>query len=161
VLIVWGGDTKTDPKSKPTDKQDDGLYLLNLGVYLVSWDYVEPEFADRGNEQFLETSGIVLPGRWPDADRLRSEGKSLVFVAVDGTMLGAIAVADRPRETAREAIELLRKVVQLEPRNVFAQHALGVFYIRTGEKNGAMQQYDILKTLNPKLAADLLKSIPK
>jgi hypothetical protein len=30
VLIVWGGDTKTDPKSKPSDKQDDGLYLLNL-----------------------------------------------------------------------------------------------------------------------------------
>ncbi|KAH7914794.1 hypothetical protein BJ138DRAFT_1143277 [Hygrophoropsis aurantiaca] len=30
VLIVWGGDTKTDPQSKPTDKQDDGLYLLNL-----------------------------------------------------------------------------------------------------------------------------------
>jgi len=29
VLIVWGGDTKTDPKLK--DKQDDGLYLLNLG----------------------------------------------------------------------------------------------------------------------------------
>lgn len=34
VLIVWGGDTKTDSKSKPTDKQDDGLYLLNLGVSL-------------------------------------------------------------------------------------------------------------------------------
>lgn len=32
VLIVWGGDTKTDAKSKPSDKQDDGLYLLNLGV---------------------------------------------------------------------------------------------------------------------------------
>ncbi|KAJ6520481.1 hypothetical protein C8R45DRAFT_61789 [Mycena sanguinolenta] len=30
VLIVWGGDTKTDPKAKPTDKQDDSLYLLNL-----------------------------------------------------------------------------------------------------------------------------------
>ncbi|KAG5651610.1 hypothetical protein H0H81_008070 [Sphagnurus paluster] len=28
VLIVWGGDTKTDGKSK--EKQDDGLYLLNL-----------------------------------------------------------------------------------------------------------------------------------
>lgn len=34
VLIVWGGDTKTDPASKPTDKQDDGLYLLNLGAWL-------------------------------------------------------------------------------------------------------------------------------
>ncbi|KAH9944185.1 uncharacterized protein BXZ73DRAFT_73766 [Epithele typhae] len=30
VLIVWGGDTKTSSKSKPGDKQDDGLYLLNL-----------------------------------------------------------------------------------------------------------------------------------
>lgn len=31
VLIVWGGDTKTDPKVRQSDKQDDGLYLLNLG----------------------------------------------------------------------------------------------------------------------------------
>ncbi|PSR76700.1 hypothetical protein PHLCEN_2v8297 [Hermanssonia centrifuga] len=30
VLIVWGGDTKTNNKTKPADKQDDGLYLLNL-----------------------------------------------------------------------------------------------------------------------------------
>lgn len=32
VLIVWGGDTKTSSKAKPGDKQDDGLYLLNLGA---------------------------------------------------------------------------------------------------------------------------------
>jgi hypothetical protein len=32
VLIVWGGDTKTDPKSNPSDAQDDGLYLLNLST---------------------------------------------------------------------------------------------------------------------------------
>lgn len=32
VLIVWGGDTKTNSKAKPGDKQDDGLYLLNLGT---------------------------------------------------------------------------------------------------------------------------------
>lgn len=31
VLIVWGGDTKTSNKAKSADKQDDGLYLLNLG----------------------------------------------------------------------------------------------------------------------------------
>ncbi|KAF8640758.1 hypothetical protein AX17_000408 [Amanita inopinata Kibby_2008] len=30
VLIVWGGDTKADSKARPTDKEDDGLYLLNL-----------------------------------------------------------------------------------------------------------------------------------
>ncbi|KAI0706123.1 hypothetical protein BC835DRAFT_1425968 [Cytidiella melzeri] len=30
VLIVWGGDTKSHNKAKAADKQDDGLYLLNL-----------------------------------------------------------------------------------------------------------------------------------
>jgi hypothetical protein len=54
-----------------------------------------------------------------------------------------------------------RKVVELEPRNVFGQHALGAFYVRTGNKTGAMQQNYILKDLDPKLAADLLKLIPK
>ena len=62
-----------------------------------------------GNERFLESHHISLPTSWPDADRLRADGKSLVFVAADGVALGAIAVADRPRETAREAIEMLRE----------------------------------------------------
>jgi len=61
-----------------------------------------------GNERLVESYGIQIPDRWSDAERLRAEGKSLVFVAADGVMLGAIAVADRPRETARETIELLR-----------------------------------------------------
>jgi len=61
-----------------------------------------------GNERFFDTNGIGIPAPWPDADRLRGEGKSLVFVAADGVALGAIAVADRPRETARETIEMLR-----------------------------------------------------
>jgi Zn2+/Cd2+-exporting ATPase len=56
----------------------------------------------------FEMQSIGIPASWPDADRLRGEGKSLVFVAADGVALGAVAVADRPRETAREAIELLR-----------------------------------------------------
>ena len=61
-----------------------------------------------GNERLFETNRIDIPTPWPDADRLRGEGKSLVFVAADGVTRGAIAVADRPRETARETIELLR-----------------------------------------------------
>jgi Zn2+/Cd2+-exporting ATPase len=61
-----------------------------------------------GNERLVESYGVQIPDRWSDADRLRAEGKSLVFVAADGVMLGAIAVADRPRETARETIDLLR-----------------------------------------------------
>lgn len=41
------------------------------------------------------------------------------------------------------------------------QYVLGAFYVRTGNKTGAMHQYYILKDLDPKLAADLLKLIPK
>lgn len=32
VLIVWGGDTKAESKARQSDKEDDGLYLLNLGM---------------------------------------------------------------------------------------------------------------------------------
>lgn len=35
VLIVWGGDTKTDPTTNQSDKQDDGLYLLNIGAFIL------------------------------------------------------------------------------------------------------------------------------
>ena len=40
---------------------------------------------------------------------LRADGRTLVFVVFDGRTLGALAIADRPRETAREAVELLRQ----------------------------------------------------
>lgn len=30
VIIVWGGDTNTDPNMRPDENQDNGLYLLNL-----------------------------------------------------------------------------------------------------------------------------------
>jgi Cd2+/Zn2+-exporting ATPase len=69
---------------------------------------VERRHITIGNEQFFESHHVPLPRSWSEIDRLRKEGKSLVFVAADGVLLGAIAVADRPRETARETIELLR-----------------------------------------------------
>jgi len=57
VLIVWGGDTKTDPKSEPTS-QDDGLYLLNLGVYSIFLVLFRVVIANIWEMQFLE-SGLV------------------------------------------------------------------------------------------------------
>lgn len=38
VLIVWGGDTKSDGRSVASDTQDDGLYLLNLGTSFQTTD---------------------------------------------------------------------------------------------------------------------------
>jgi hypothetical protein len=42
VLIVWGGDTKGDSQAQPTDKQDDGLYLLNLGWSRLRYGHHRP-----------------------------------------------------------------------------------------------------------------------
>jgi|GEM_PF-6347140 len=52
-------------------------------------------------------------------------------------------------------------MLQVEPRNGFANHALGLAYVRTGNTTGAMQQYHILQNIDPNLAADLLAYIPK
>ena len=61
-----------------------------------------------GNER-LFAGRVPLPAAMTaTAERLRSEGKSVIFVAVDGMPLGTIAVADQTHETAREAIDLLR-----------------------------------------------------
>jgi hypothetical protein len=56
-----------------------------------------------GNERFFESHRIPLPTTWPDADRLRANGKSLVFVAADGVALGAIAAAHLLEREGRAA----------------------------------------------------------
>jgi Zn2+/Cd2+-exporting ATPase len=58
-----------------------------------------------GNGRMLVSRGIALPS---DHEALTRPERSNVFVAVDGRLLGTIAVADPVRETARETIELLR-----------------------------------------------------
>ncbi len=66
-----------------------------------------------GNERLLVSRGIAAPPQTPpEAFALVTDGAhrpSLVFVAVDGVLAGAIALADRPRDTAREAIGMLRE----------------------------------------------------
>jgi Cd2+/Zn2+-exporting ATPase len=56
---------------------------------------------------------IVGNRRLMDAERVGLAGMrdlpGQVFVAVDGVLLGAVAVEDRVRDTARESIELLRE----------------------------------------------------
>jgi Cd2+/Zn2+-exporting ATPase len=62
-----------------------------------------------GNERLFEARAIAVPPDLPDVLRARDAGRSVVLVAVDGRMAGALALADRPRDTAREAIGLLRE----------------------------------------------------
>ena len=62
-----------------------------------------------GNDRMFEGRDLRMHPDAPNGAELRGQGKSLVLVSVDGVLAGVIALADRPRETAREAIELLRE----------------------------------------------------
>ena len=62
-------------------------------------------FVAVGNLALMTARAVVMP---PDETSLRRAGRTLVFVAVDRVLLGAIAVADPMRETAVETLELLR-----------------------------------------------------
>ncbi len=59
-----------------------------------------------GNRQLLERDGIAVELE-AEAERLRGEAKTALHVAADGRMLGVVAVADRIRPTARDAIAVL------------------------------------------------------
>jgi len=61
-----------------------------------------------GSERLFLTRQTPLPPAL-DRERARHDGQSLIVVSVNGAVAGAVAVADRPRETAREAIDLLRE----------------------------------------------------
>jgi Cd2+/Zn2+-exporting ATPase len=61
-----------------------------------------------GNERLFEARGLETPASLDGLEGQRKAGRTLVLVAVDGRPIGAIGIADRPRESAREAVELLR-----------------------------------------------------
>jgi Cu+-exporting ATPase len=61
-----------------------------------------------GNRALLADQKVE-PGGWAErAEALRGEGKTVLFVAVDGGMAGLLAAADPVKESTAEAIEQLR-----------------------------------------------------
>ncbi|MFO0697121.1 MAG: heavy metal translocating P-type ATPase [Polyangiales bacterium] len=61
-----------------------------------------------GTHRFLARAGIDPTPLEAEADRLAAHGRTPSFVAVDGTLAGLVAVADRPRDEARRTVEALR-----------------------------------------------------
>jgi len=59
-----------------------------------------------GNRKLIERNGVT-PGLGSEAERLRAEAKTALYVAADGRMIGLIAVADRIRPTAKSAVSAL------------------------------------------------------
>ncbi len=62
-----------------------------------------------GNARLLETLGVDAGALAERAERLRRDGQTVMFVAVDGQAAGIVAVADPIKETTPAAIEALHK----------------------------------------------------
>ena len=60
-----------------------------------------------GSRRFISESGVSKDGVLQGSKGLAREGKTPIFVAVDGEPAGLVAVADVVREESREAIERL------------------------------------------------------
>ncbi|MGH9370700.1 MAG: HAD-IC family P-type ATPase, partial [Vicinamibacterales bacterium] len=60
-----------------------------------------------GNLKLLESLSVDAGTSRSEADELRRNGQTVVFVAVDGRAAGLVGVADPIKETAREAIRAL------------------------------------------------------
>lgn len=63
-----------------------------------------------GNEKLMTDRGIDISGLKSEGERLSSQGKTPMFMAVNGTAAGIIAVADTVKEHSKEAVEKLREL---------------------------------------------------
>jgi Cd2+/Zn2+-exporting ATPase len=62
-----------------------------------------------GNHRLFEERQLCSSALHAQVERAASSGRTPVLVARDGQPIGLITVADRPRETSRDTVELLRK----------------------------------------------------
>ena len=63
-----------------------------------------------GNRRLLDREGIDLGSLAETRDELAAGGRTAVAVAIDGTAVGMVAMADAPRETSAEAVADLRSL---------------------------------------------------
>jgi Cu+-exporting ATPase len=92
-----------------------GLALPDAeGFAAIPGHGVEASVAGRavlvGNRRLMRERGVDLTPLVQEADRLEGEGKTAMFVAVEGRAAGLIAVADTLKEHSREAIAMLKRL---------------------------------------------------
>ncbi|NUU15953.1 HAD family hydrolase, partial [Cellulomonas humilata] len=62
-----------------------------------------------GNQRLMSAEGVPLGDLSATRDALAQSGRTAVLVAVDGRLVGVIALADAVRETAAAAVAALHE----------------------------------------------------
>ncbi|MCM3667144.1 heavy metal translocating P-type ATPase [Mesobacillus subterraneus] len=63
-----------------------------------------------GNRKLMDDRGVELEGLAETSDNLANEGKTPMYITIDGKIAGIIGVADTVKETSLKAIEKLHKM---------------------------------------------------
>nr|QEK15734.1 copper-translocating P-type ATPase [Thermococcus aciditolerans] len=91
---------------------------LNLDVYEVKESKVLPgkgvQGVINGREVFVVSPGFLKENElWREDERVKEvleQGKTVVFLVIDGRLVGALALADKIRPESREAVEKLHEM---------------------------------------------------
>ena len=62
-----------------------------------------------GNRALMEQVGVAVPND-PRLAELAEQGKAVIYVAADGRLVGALALADLIRDESREAVRVLKQM---------------------------------------------------
>ncbi len=63
-----------------------------------------------GNLKMMKENRILTEALEPDAERFSEAGRTVLYIAADGKLLGVLAVADPIKETSAQAIEELERM---------------------------------------------------
>ena len=92
-----------EAKGLKTDNVDEFEAITGKGVAGT----VKGRAVALGNPAMMQDMGLDIATIQAQADTLRADGKTAMFVAVDNKLAGLVAVADPIKETAAEAIRTL------------------------------------------------------
>jgi Cu+-exporting ATPase len=95
--------------------QDRGLEIFNAGNFQsITGRGIEAVINGTavlaGNRKLMEERNIPLDRLEADSDRLAEEGKTPMYIALDGRLAGIVAVADVLKKSSKQAVERLHKM---------------------------------------------------
>ncbi len=81
-----------------------------------------------GNRRLMDQEKVDYKNEYSKIDKLENEGKTVMLLAINGSLAGLVAVADTVKESAKEGISLLRKngiqVLMITGDNSKTAHAI-------------------------------------
>lgn len=72
--------------------------------------YVDNKYIVAGTGRYLNSKNVNLASLEKQAERFMAQGKSISFIAIDGTGIGFITISDKIRDSAKKTIHELKKL---------------------------------------------------